>query len=138
MNRVSPHHTLKVGPSSIATSVTAKPIGDEHSNDQLQNISEKNSRSNSQDSLKQSTRKMQRRSPEPMDLGSSMKIDANIGDLIRTQNLVEVFDILPTAFLLNPKMASEMNRFKKCFADLHIGKGLSMYESIPEKHCKNN
>ena len=31
-----------------------------------------------------------------------------------------------------------MDRFKRCFSDLHFGKGLSIYESMPEKHCKNN
>jgi hypothetical protein len=45
-------------------------------------------------------------SPEPMDLGGSMKIDSNIGDLTKQQNILEVFDILPTAFLLTPKKGS--------------------------------
>jgi len=31
-----------------------------------------------------------------------------------------------------------MKEFKKRFSDIHIGKGLSMAEHIPEKHCKNN
>jgi hypothetical protein len=58
--------------------------------------------------------------------------------LIKTENLVELFDILPTAFLLNPKAASEMSHFKRCFSDLHIGKGLSLFVSVPEKHCLQN
>ena len=53
-------------------------------------------------------------------------------------NLVEIFDILPTAFLLTPSMGSEMMWFKKRFSDLHIGKGIALNENIPEKHCKNN
>lgn len=47
-------------------------------------------------------------------------------------------DILPTAFLLTASSASDMNRFKKRFSEIHIGKGLSKVESIPEKHCKLN
>jgi len=70
-----------------------------------------------------------------VDLHGSAKIDGQIGDLIKTENLVELFDILPTAFLLNPKAASEMSHFKRCFSDLHIGKGLSLFVSVPEKHC---
>jgi hypothetical protein len=71
-------------------------------------------------------------------IGGSSKIDSEIAELILNNNLVEVFDILPTAFILNLSMSSEMRNFKKCFSDLHIGKGLSLYENVPEKHCKNN
>jgi hypothetical protein len=51
-----------------------------------------------------------------------------------------MFDILPTAFLLTPTQAHKSNfkEFKKRFSDIHIGKGLSLTENIPEKHCKNN
>jgi hypothetical protein len=31
-----------------------------------------------------------------------------------------------------------MNRFKKRFSDIAIGKGLCLAENLPEKHCKNN
>jgi hypothetical protein len=81
-----------------------------------------------------------RKSPEPNYelLGGSAKIDSEIADLIGNNNLVEVFDILPTAFILNMSTTSDMVKFKKCFSDLHIGKGLSMYERVPEKHCRNN
>jgi hypothetical protein len=129
MNRVGPNsNSMK----RVVTS--ANPSGGEHSDEHehLEGISEKNSRSNSEDSLKNPNRNITRRSPDPADLGG------NQHDPTKTYNLVEIFDILPTAFLLTPTMASEMNRFKKCFSDLHIGKGLSMYESVPEKHCKNN
>jgi len=43
-------------------------------------------------------------------------------------------DILPTCFLV----PNDMTRFKKRFSDIHIGKGLSLGENIPEKHCKKN
>lgn len=64
--------------------------------------------------------------------------DDEIAQLILKQDLIEVFDILPTAFLLNPKQASELNRFKKRFSDLHIGKGICCNEHVPDKHCRNN
>jgi hypothetical protein len=53
---------------------------------------------------------------------------------------VELTDILPSAFILTPSQASQsdMNKFKKRFSDIHIGKGMSMSENLPEKHCKNN
>lgn len=54
------------------------------------------------------------------------------------ENLVEIHDILPTCFILNPTSTSEMLRFKKRFSDLHICKGMCAYENIPEKHCVNN
>ena len=72
-------------------------------------------------------------------LGSgSIRIDMEILDLIQQNNLVEVHDILPTAFILTPTSASDMNKFKKRFSDIHIGKGLCVGENLPEKHCKNN
>jgi hypothetical protein len=35
-------------------------------------------------------------------------------------------------------MASETDRFKRQYTDLHIGNGFSINENVPEKHCKNN
>lgn len=108
----------------------------------LKNISEKNS--SRSDSLNENLGGNGRRSPEPNAgtiekfVGGSSKIDSEIADLIKTNSLVEVFDILPTCFLLNLSMANDMKNFKKCFSDLHIGKGLSLYENVPEKHCRNN
>lgn len=66
------------------------------------------------------------------------EIDLQIADLIKDNNLVEMHDILPTAFLLTASSASDMRRFKKRFSDIHIGKGLSLNENLPEKHCLNN
>lgn len=65
-----------------------------------------------------------------------MKIDLEIQDLIQNNLLVEMFDILPTAYLLTPNSKCEMTYFKQRFTDLHIGKGLSLGENMPEKHCK--
>lgn len=48
----------------------------ERSTDKLHNISEKNSRSNSQDSLKNANKKVSRRSPDPTDFAGSSKIDS--------------------------------------------------------------
>jgi len=47
-------------------------------------------------------------------------------------------DILPTAFLLAPNKKSDMKQFRNRFQDIHIGKGMSVREDVPEKHCKNN
>jgi len=75
----------------------------------------------------------------PKPEGASSKIDNEVSELLQNNDLVEVFDILPTAFLLTVgRHASEMNKFKIRFSDLHIGKGLSQNENVPEKHCKNN
>ena len=68
----------------------------------------------------------------------SIKIDMEISELIHKNILVQMYDILPTAYLLTPKNASDLNKFKKRFSDIHIGHGLSIGENIPEKHCKNN
>ena len=66
-------------------------------------------------------------------------IDDEIHDLLQHNDLVEEFDILPTAFLLTAgRRASDQNKFKIRFSDIHIGKGLSQNENVPEKHCKNN
>lgn len=51
---------------------------------------------------------------------------------------IEVFDVLPTAYILNPTMSSEIKAFKKRFSDLHIGHGMYPLENIPEKHCIKN
>lgn len=58
--------------------------------------------------------------------------------MIAKDDLIEMHDILPTAFLLTPSSASDMNRFKKRFSEIHIGKGVSKHEGIPEKHCRSN
>ena len=49
-----------------------------------------------------------------------------------------MFDIIPTAYVLNVSFASEINKFKRRFSDIHFGKGLCEYENTPEKHCLNN
>lgn len=159
--RVAPNSTMSVTAKKVSASTSANgaflnstnPSGGGNSDkgkksdhDLLKNISEKNSsRSESRGSLGRNLNNgTGRRSPEPNAgasgalVGGSSRVEEELADLIKRNSLVEVFDILPTAFVLNLSMASEMMRFKKCFSDLHIGKGLSLNSNIPEKHCKNN
>ena len=64
------------------------------------------------------------------------KIDLEIQELIRNDNLIEAFDVLPTAFILTPSLhQSDMMKFKSRFSEIHMGKGLSVSENCPEKHC---
>ena len=58
--------------------------------------------------------------------------------MIRDENLVEMFDIIPTAFILNKSQANDWKAFKKRFSDIHIGKGLCPAENVPAKHCAHN
>jgi hypothetical protein len=66
------------------------------------------------------------------------EFELEIEELLKNNNLVELHDILPTAFVLTPNIHSEMTHFKKRFSELHIGKGLALSDNTPEKHCKNN
>ena len=61
-----------------------------------------------------------------------------IFDLVAQDKLVEIFDIIPTAFCLNKSSASDMKAFKKRFSEMHIGKGLVERENMPDKHCNHN
>ena len=65
-------------------------------------------------------------------------MDCEIADLHRDENLVEMFDILPTAFILSKTQANDWKAFKKRFSDIHIGKGMCPAENVPAKHCANN
>ena len=66
------------------------------------------------------------------------KIEGEIADLIREENLVEMFDIIPTAFVLSKAQANDWKAFKKRFSDIHICKGLCPAENVPGKHCQHN
>jgi hypothetical protein len=67
-------------------------------------------------------------------------IDLEISELLLHHNLIEMHDILPTAFLLTPSQGhhSDLTKFRKRFSEIQIGKGMSLVENVPEKHCKNN
>lgn len=73
-----------------------------------------------------------------VDMGGSQVIDQEISDLIANNNLIEMHDILPTAFLLSSSIANDLAKFRKRFSDIHIGKGMCSFENVPEKHCKKN
>ena len=66
----------------------------------------------------------------------SFVIDQEIHELIKTGNLVELNDILPTAFILSASQSNDMARFKRRFGEIHVGKGMCTQENVPEKHCK--
>lgn len=121
MARVAPNSTLNISTKNISTSISTgvpnphstNPSGGgisdkerKSDHDLLKNVSEENSeRSGSKGSFKGEIAQggNERKSPEPNYdlLGGSAKIDSEIAELIKNNNLVEVFDILPTAFNLN-------------------------------------
>ena len=66
--------------------------------------------------------------------------DSEILELLKDGNLIELHDVLPTAFILAAQSgsANDMKRFKTRYTDIHIGKGLCLHENMPEKHCLKN
>ena len=64
-------------------------------------------------------------SDEPKGEGS-FAIDQEIHELIQNNNLVEMYDILPTVFVLSASHSNDMTRFKKRFSEIHIGKGMCL------------
>lgn len=119
--RVAPNSTMSVTAKKVSASIsgngpmsnTANPSGAGNSDkerkseqDLLKNISEKNSsRSGSRGSRGRNLNNgAGRRSPHPNAGGSvalGMGVEDEQTDLVKSESLVGVFDILPTAFVLN-------------------------------------
>eukprot|EP00347_Sterkiella_histriomuscorum_P023182 403335638 len=63
----------------------------------------------------------------------------NIIDQHPNQELTEIFDIVPTTFIMSSQYkTTDMYRFIKRFSDLSVNEGLSLKENMPAKHCMKN
>ena len=71
------------------------------------------------------------------DIKNKAQLEEN-DDLYAQEKLIEIFDIIPTAFCLMKTSATEHKAFRKRFAEMHMSKGMVSNECMPEKHCSHN